>query len=57
MGGWVGAMNSIVDTNVVVRFLIGDDNDKFKGVYQFFKTIGEGKITVELPLICTQKLL
>lgn len=44
-------MNSIMDTNVVVRFLIGDNNDKFKGVYQFFKTIEEGEITVELPLI------
>jgi predicted nucleic-acid-binding protein len=44
-------MNSIVDTNVVVRFLIGDKTEKFKGVYEFFKTIEEGQITVELPLI------
>jgi predicted nucleic acid-binding protein len=44
-------MNSILDTNVVVRFLIGDKNEKFEGVFDFFKSIEKGKIDVELKLI------
>ena len=44
-------MNSILDTNVIVRFLIGDKNEKFEGVFNFFKSIEKGKIGVELKLI------
>ena len=44
-------MNALLDTNVIVRFLIGDKNFKFKGVYQFFKDVEQGKIITELKLI------
>ena len=44
-------MNSMLDTNVIVRFLTGDKNEKFKGVFNFFKSIEQKKIEVELKLI------
>ena len=44
-------MNPMLDTNVIVRFLIGDKNEKFKGVFNFFKSIEQNKIAVELKLI------
>ena len=44
-------MNSILDTNVIVRFLIGDKNEKFEGVFDFFNSIEKGKTYVELKLI------
>ena len=44
-------MNPMLDTNVIVRFLIGDKNEKFKGVFNFFKSIEQKKIDVELKLI------
>jgi predicted nucleic acid-binding protein len=44
-------MISLLDTNVIVRFLIGNSVEKFKGVYDFFQDIELGKITVELKLI------
>jgi predicted nucleic acid-binding protein len=44
-------MIAILDTNVIVRFLTGDKNKKFEGVFDFFKSIEQGKIVVELKLI------
>ena len=44
-------MNALLDTNVIVRFLIGDKNFKFKEVYKFFKDVEQGKIITELKLI------
>lgn len=44
-------MMSIIDTNVIIRFLTGSSDEKFKGVYIFFKDIEDGKINVELKLI------
>lgn len=44
-------MISLLDTNVIVRFLTGNTDDKFKGIYDFFQDIEQGKISVELKLI------
>ena len=44
-------MISLLDTNVIVRFLTENHDEKFKGVYHFFQDIEQGKITVELKLI------
>jgi predicted nucleic acid-binding protein len=44
-------MISLIDTNVIVRFLTGTTDEKFKGVYKFFQDIEKGKISVELKLI------
>jgi predicted nucleic acid-binding protein len=44
-------MMSLIDTNVIIRFLTGSSNEKFKGVYRFFRDIEDGKINVELKLI------
>jgi len=44
-------MMSFIDTNVIIRFLMGSSDEKFKGVYGFFKDIEQGKIIVELKLI------
>ena len=44
-------MISLLDTNVIVRFLTGDTDEKFRGVYDFFQDIEQGKISVELTLI------
>lgn len=44
-------MISLLDTNVIVRFMTGSDNQKFKGVYNLFKDIEQGKCTAELKLI------
>ena len=44
-------MITLLDTNVIVRFLTGNTDDKFKGIYDFFQDIEQGKISVELKLI------
>lgn len=44
-------MISLLDTNVIVRFLTGNKDEKFKGVFDFFQKIEKGKISVELKLI------
>lgn len=44
-------MISLLDTNVIIRFLTGNTDEKFKGVYGFFQDIEQGKISVELKLI------
>jgi len=44
-------MMSLIDTNVIIRFLTGISDEKFRGVYRFFKDLEDGKINVELKLI------
>lgn len=44
-------MISLLDTNVIVRFLAGNKDEKYKGVFIFFQDIEKGKTTVELKLI------
>ena len=44
-------MTSLLDTNVIVRFFTGNTDEKFRGVYDFFQGIEQGKISVELKLI------
>ena len=44
-------MISLLDTNVIVRFLTGNTDEKFRGVYDYFQDIEQGKISVELKLI------
>lgn len=44
-------MISLLDTNVLVRFLIGSDEKKYKGAFSFFQSIERGEIQVELKLI------
>ena len=44
-------MIALLDANVIVRFLIGDPDEKFRGVFGFFQHIEQGKIKVEVKLI------
>jgi predicted nucleic acid-binding protein len=44
-------MTALLDTNVIVRFLTGNADERFKGVFKFFQDIEVGVITVELKLI------
>ena len=41
----------LLNTNVIIRFLTGDQDIKYKNLYAFFHTIETGKIRVELKLI------
>jgi predicted nucleic acid-binding protein len=42
---------NLVDTNVIVRFLLGDKDEKYKGIYELFKRIEEGTESVECPIL------
>ncbi len=44
-------MIALLDTNVIVRFLISEENDKYKGLYGFFDSLERGEMRVELKLI------
>jgi predicted nucleic-acid-binding protein len=44
-------MISLIDTNVVVRFLTGAKDKKYKGLYGFFASLERGERRVELKLI------
>jgi predicted nucleic-acid-binding protein len=44
-------MITLLDTNVIVRFLIADPDEKFRGVFGFFENIEQGKIKLEVKLI------
>ena len=50
-------MKSLIDTNVIVRFLIGDKDTKYKGLYEFFGSLEKGTIKVELKLIVLFQVL
>ena len=44
-------MTPLIDTNVIVRFLMGDEDPKYKNLYNFFMLLEQGKMKVELKLI------
>ena len=44
-------MITLLDTNVLVRFLTIDRNRKLKDLFQFFQSIEKGKVVTELKLI------
>ena len=44
-------MIPLIDTNVIVRFLIGDQNPKSEGLYDFFSSLERGEKRVELKMI------
>jgi predicted nucleic-acid-binding protein len=46
-----GKVIALLDTNVIVRFLISEENDKYKGLYEFFGSLERGEMRVELKLI------
>jgi len=44
-------MISLLDTNVVIRFLTSDKKAKYKHIYSFFRSLEHGEMLVELRLI------
>ncbi len=44
-------MIDLLDTNVVVRFLTADGDEKYESLYPFFEFLEKGKRRVELKLI------
>ena len=44
-------MIALLDTNVIVRFLVSDQSPKYKNLYSFFESLEYGKMQVELKLI------
>ena len=44
-------MIALLDPNVIVRFLISEENDKYKGLYGLFDSLERGEMRVELKLI------
>ncbi len=44
-------MISLLDTNVIVRFLVGETGAKYKNLPSFFNAIEKGKMRVELKLM------
>jgi len=44
-------MISLLDTNVLVRFLLSDKTPKYKFLFDFFESLEQGKLQVELKLI------
>ena len=44
-------MITLIDTNVLIRFLISDRSKKYKKLYSFFESLEHGDIRVELKLI------
>ena len=50
-------MISLLDTNVIVRFLVSDKSPKYKNLYSFFKSLEFGKMQVELKLIVLFQVL
>ena len=47
----MGKIISLLDTNIITRFLTSDKNVKYKGLYRFFESLEQGEIQVELKLI------
>jgi predicted nucleic-acid-binding protein len=41
----------LLDTNVLIRFLTGDKNKKYRKLYSFFESLESGEMRVELKLI------
>ena len=44
-------MISLIDTNIILRFLTADKNVKYQNLHSFFNSIERGEINVELKLI------
>ena len=44
-------MISLIDTNVLIRFLTNDKSSKYKKLYAFFNALEKGALKVELKLI------
>jgi len=44
-------MIALLDTNVIIRFLVSDDSPKYGNLYSFFEALENGEIKVELKLI------
>ena len=44
-------MTALLDTNVLIRFLIADKSPKYRKLYSFFKALEQGETRVELKLI------
>ena len=50
-------MIALLDTNVIVRFLVSDKSPKYKNLYLFFESLEYGKMKVELKLIVLFQVL
>ena len=50
-------MIALLDTNVIVRFLVSDKSPKYKNLYSFFEFLEYGKMRVELKLIVLFQVL
>ena len=44
-------MIALLDSNVIIRFLTCDKNQKYKNLYSFFESLEKGDLRVELKLI------
>jgi len=44
-------MIALLDTNVIVRFLVSDKSPKYRNLYLFFEALEKGETRVELKLI------
>ena len=44
-------MISLLDTNVLIRFLTADESPKYKNLYSFFQSLEQGQMRIELKLI------
>ena len=44
-------MIALLDTNVLIRFLVADESPKYKTLYSFFQLLEQGQMRVELKLI------
>ena len=50
-------MIALLDTNVIVRFLVSDKSPKYQNLYSFFEALENGSMRVELKLIVLFQLI
>jgi predicted nucleic-acid-binding protein len=50
-------MIALLDTNVIVRFLVSDKSPKYQNLYSFFEALENGSMMVELKLIVLFQLI
>jgi len=50
-------MIALLDTNVIVRFLVSDKSPKYQNLYSFFEALENGSVRVELKLIVLFQLI
>ena len=48
-------MIALLDSNVIIRFLTCDKNQKYKNLYSFFESLEKGDLRVELKLIVSSR--